>query len=122
MSRATGLQIVVAVPSPAVGTRIADALLDARLCACAQTLGPIQSRYEWRGKRESTREWLLVIKTRAALFAAVESAVKAVHPYELPEIIGVPMRPASAQYLEWIALQTKPTGRKAGTARRARVR
>jgi periplasmic divalent cation tolerance protein len=119
---AAGIQITVAVPSPAVASRIAAALLDAHLCACAQTLGPIRSHYEWQGKRELSREWLLVIKTRPALFNAVARRVRELHPYELPEIVACPMRPAWRPYLEWIALQTRDARLAAGTAGRRRPR
>jgi periplasmic divalent cation tolerance protein len=110
---------MVAVPSPRVARRIATALLEQRLCACAQTLGPIQSRYTWKGKLESAREWLLLIKTRPDLFAAVTRAVRRLHPYELPEIVGVPMRPALRPYLDWIAESTGPLRSSARRARRA---
>jgi len=119
---AAGVQVLVAVPSTAVATRIADALLDERLCACVQTLGPIASRYEWKGKRESAREWLLLVKTRAALFARVERAIRRLHPYELPEIVGLPMRPASRAYLDWVALQTRAPRLGTAASRRPRPR
>ena len=107
---AHGLQVLVAVPSVAVATRITKALLDQRLCACVQTLGPIQSVYLWKGKRERAREWLLLVKTQVGLYPAVERAVRSLHPYELPEIVGLPMRPALRPYLDWIAAATGDAG------------
>lgn len=132
--RASGfVQVQVAVPSPAVAGRIADALLDARLCACVQTLGPITSRYAWKGRRERGREWLLLIKTRTARVEALVRLVRRHHPYEVPEILAVPVRGGDAAYLEWLAAETAtrpraaaPTAtRGAGTrsgARRTRLR
>jgi periplasmic divalent cation tolerance protein len=112
--RATpAVQILVAVPSPAVARRLSAALLDARLCACAQTVGPITSRYVWRGQRATTREWLLLVKTRRALFGAVERAVRALHPYTVPEIAATPLAPVHAPYLAWLVDATTAPARNA---------
>jgi periplasmic divalent cation tolerance protein len=118
----SGLQVLVAVPSPAVATRLGTALLERHLCACVQTLGPIRSRYRWKGKLESAREWLLLVKTRPALYPAVEHVVRQLHPYELPEIVGLPMRPALWPYLEWIAATTASAGTVAPQRRAAPTR
>jgi periplasmic divalent cation tolerance protein len=106
--RSEALQILVAVPNRNVARRIADALLDARLVACAQTLGPMTSRYTWKGKREAQREWLLLLKTRRALASRVEAVVRALHPYEVPEIAGTKLSPVNAAYLAWLERETSP--------------
>jgi periplasmic divalent cation tolerance protein len=104
---APALQVIVAVPNARLAGRIAAALLERRLCACAQTLGPITSRYRWQGKIETAREVLLVVKTRRALFAAVERAVRELHPYEVPEIAALPLGPVHAPYLAWLRQATR---------------
>jgi len=116
------IQVVVAVPSPAVARRLSAALLDAELCACAQTIGPITSRYVWQGRRESAREWLLLVKTRRSLFGAVERTVRALHPYTVPEIAAITLHPVHAPYLAWLeAATTAPARsvRRGATAKRA---
>lgn len=86
--------------------RIAGELLEARLAACVQIAGPIESRYRWKGEIETAREWLCLIKTAAARFPEVERAIRAVHPYETPEIVETAISAGSAAYLEWIRTET----------------
>jgi periplasmic divalent cation tolerance protein len=120
------VQIQIAVPSADVAESLAMLLLERHLCACAQTVGPVTSRYWWKGSLEIAEEHLLLVKTRRALYAAVEATVRAAHPYELPEIVSVPLDPASKPYLDWIASSTasprKPSRRKAATPRARRSR
>jgi periplasmic divalent cation tolerance protein len=66
--------------------QIAAALVDQRLAACVQIIGPIESTYHWDDQQQTSEEWLVVIKTLAARFAAIEQAILAMHPYEQPEI------------------------------------
>ena len=73
-----------------------------RLAACVQVLGPINSTYRWQGKIETAQEWQCVAKTRAELFARVEEAIVRLHPYEVPEILAVPIEAASEDYLDWL--------------------
>ena len=122
------LQIVVAVPDSRLAGRIASALLAQRLCACAQTLGPVTSRYRWQGKLASGREYLLVVKTRGSLFTAVERAVRALHPSRVPEIAALPLGPVHEPYLAWLRevtrarprARTRPHSRVKPPGRRAR--
>ncbi|MDE2572372.1 MAG: divalent-cation tolerance protein CutA [bacterium] len=88
--------------------RIAQTLLERRLAACAQISGPISSSYRWRDGIESASEWLCAIKTRDALYAQVEAAIVALHPYETPEIVAVALAAGSAPYLTWIEESTTP--------------
>ena len=81
---------------------IANALVDRGLAACVSIQPGAQSVYRWQGKRESAREHLLLIKTRHGAYAALEQAIVALHPYELPEIIAVPITHGLAAYLAWI--------------------
>ena len=87
--------------------KIAHALVERRLAACVNVVGPIYSVYRWKGAVESTSEQLLVIKTTAARFPAVREAIGELHSYDLPECILVPVEDGSAEYLEWIGESVK---------------
>ena len=100
--RAEVVQVQVSVPSSRVGARLARALVESRLAACVQILGPIQSHYRWRGRIERAREWLLLIKTRGVLLDALEAELQRLHPYEVPEILAIPVQSAHAPYLDWL--------------------
>jgi periplasmic divalent cation tolerance protein len=107
---------------------IGRALVEERLAACANLVGPIRSIYRWKDNVEDATEHLLIIKTRASLYAALEKRVKELHSYEVPEIIAVKIESGSPQYLAWIHESTVAVrvrlARKfsAGRAERARVR
>lgn len=94
------------VDAAEVAQRLAAAVVEARLAACAAVSAPILSIYRWQGKVEEAREHQLVIKTRAALFPALEAFLRAHHPYEVPEILAVPVCAGSAPYMQWLAENT----------------
>ncbi len=83
--------------------RIAKALVEKRLAACIQILGPIVSTYWWKGNVETAGEWLCFIKTKRALYDKLEKAIKEIHSYETPEIIAVPIARGSKEYLGWLS-------------------
>ncbi|MFN3584878.1 divalent-cation tolerance protein CutA [Phenylobacterium sp.] len=85
--------------------RIADALLEEGLAACVQIL-PVHSRYRWKGKIERQDEHLLLIKTRRELFENVHGRILALHGYEQPEVIAMPVAEGDPGYLAWIAEAT----------------
>ena len=89
---------------------VADALLAARLAACVQILGPIESRYWWQGAREQASEWLCIVKTRSGLVDDVVAAVRAVHSYETPEILAVPVIGGDPAYLAWLEAESSGCG------------
>jgi periplasmic divalent cation tolerance protein len=89
-------------------TRLADLLVGANLAACVQILPEMESVYRWRGKIERQSEILLIAKTSVAKFADLEREVRALHGYETPEIIALPILAGSAPYLEWLAASLKP--------------
>ena len=93
--------LMTTVAARADGERIAGALLDEKLAACIQLL-PIESFYVWQGKRQRDGEILLLIKTRTALFDAAIARIKALHPYEMPEIAGLPFSAGFGGYFSWI--------------------
>ena len=86
--------------------RIAKTLVEERLAACVQVIGPIRSTYRWKGNVESAEEYLCLIKTRSALVKDVERRILHLHPYELPEIIAVPIETGYPPYLEWLEDET----------------
>lgn len=92
--------------------KIAGEVLEERLAACVNNLGTVKSRYWWKGKIDSADESLLLIKTRTELFEKLERAIKRVHPYEVPEIIGFSVEKGSEPYLDWIMRETGPADRK----------
>lgn len=102
------LVVLVTVGSESEAETIAGALLDERLAACVTIGGPIRSVYRWQGRIADDREWQLVIKTRSALFDALADRVRALHSYDVPEIIGLPVTAGSPTYLEWLDDVTPP--------------
>ncbi len=87
--------------------RIAKIIIEAKLAACVQIMGPIESTYRWKGKIEKAAEWFCFIKSTKKLYPDLESAIKKEHPYEVPEIIAVPVSGGSAEYLDWLKGQVK---------------
>ena len=83
-------------------TRLADLLVGAHLAACVQILPEMESVYRWEGKIERQSEVLLIAKTTTAKFAELEREVRALHSYETPEIVAVPMIAGSSPYLAWL--------------------
>jgi periplasmic divalent cation tolerance protein len=100
--------ILVTAPSREVGEQIAMKLVEERLAACANLVGPIQSTYRWEGVVQKDDEVLLMIKTRSELFELVAECVRQNHPYSVPEVIGVTISQGLPSYLEWIDKETAP--------------
>lgn len=100
--------VLITVPSTEVGEQVASALMEQKLAACVNILPSITSIFAWQGEVQNDREVLLVVKTRAELFhERLIPAVKAIHPYEVPEIIALPIVMGSQGYLDWIAAETE---------------
>jgi periplasmic divalent cation tolerance protein len=87
---------------------LARALVDKRLAACVNVLGEISSVYRWKGEIADESEVAVLIKTRATAYPALEAAIKALHPYEIPEIVAVPVAGGLPAYLDWVAAETSP--------------
>jgi len=81
---------------------IARSLVERRLAACVQILGPLTSIYRWKGRIETAKEWLCLIKSRQSLQGAIEQAIRALHPYETPEIVVQAITAGSRDYLDWL--------------------
>ncbi len=97
------VQVLTTVDSEEAAKRVASDLLDRRLAACVQIVGPILSRYRWQGKVEQAREWQCLVKTEAGRYREVEAAIREIHSYDEPEIIATPILAGSAGYLGWIS-------------------
>ncbi|MBO3769185.1 MAG: divalent-cation tolerance protein CutA [Candidatus Brockarchaeota archaeon] len=87
--------------------KIARILLEKRLAACFQIIGPMKSLYWWKGRIEEAEEWLCLIKSRDDVYEELEKTIKENHPYEIPEIIAIPIVYGSRSYLEWIDMELK---------------
>ena len=104
-------QVVIVMthwPDAATADALAGALVEARLAACASLTTGVQSVYRWQGKIERANEVTLTIKTTQRHYAALEAAIRAAHPYELPEIIALPVVAGLPSYLHWIVAETSP--------------
>jgi periplasmic divalent cation tolerance protein len=99
------LQISTAVGSVEEAKRMAAALVERRLAGCVQIVGPVQSVYRWQGAVERAEEWLCLVKTTRARYAAVEAAIRELHSYQCPEVIATPIVAGSAEYLAWLGEQ-----------------
>lgn len=99
----TELIVFVTVASRDEGERIAEALVGEQVAACVNVVGPIRSIYRWQGEVCRDDEHLLLIKTTRARYPALEARVKALHSYEVPEVVALPIEMGSAAYLEWLA-------------------
>ena len=89
-------------PTQDVAESIAMMLVENKLAACVNIVPGLTSVYEWQGNIEKSQEYLLLVKTKSTAFPAVESAIMERHPYELPEIISIPLNNGLANYLSWI--------------------
>lgn len=97
------LQVLTTAGSEEEAERISAALVERRLAACVQVIGPISSRYRWQGEVEHEREWLCQAKTTAERYRELEAAIRGLHSYEEPEIVATPIVTGSPGYLEWIS-------------------
>jgi periplasmic divalent cation tolerance protein len=96
------VQVTTTLPDEAAAQRVAAALVTERLAACAQVVGPVSSTYRWRGDIEHATEWYCHLKTTAARVGRLETRIRELHPYEVPEVIAVPIARGNPDYLTWI--------------------
>jgi periplasmic divalent cation tolerance protein len=95
-------QVTTTLPDRAAAERVASILVEERLAACAQVLGPIASTYRWEGRVVSAEEWYCHLKTTLARLAAAQARIRELHSYEQPEIIALPITDGDPGYLRWI--------------------
>ena len=105
------LLVLTNLPDRASAERLAQSLVAALLAACINILGPCRSVYRWKGAIENAEEHPMLIKTTRERYPALETAIRAGHPYELPEIIAVPLAAGFSGYLDWIAAETRALDR-----------
>ena len=98
--------VLVTAGSSEEAARIGQTLVAERLAACANVIGPIRSIYRWRGAVEDAAEHLLLLKARARDVTVLGERVRALHSYEVPEVLALPIRAGSAAYLAWLAEST----------------
>jgi periplasmic divalent cation tolerance protein len=99
-------QVSVACANEAEADRIAGNLVEQRLAACVQVVGPVRSTYRWQGVVETATEWLCLAKTRLVIVDDVIATVRAIHSYDTPEIVATPIVAGDADYLAWIDDET----------------
>jgi periplasmic divalent cation tolerance protein len=102
--------VMSAVGDAAAADALAESLVAARLAACVQIL-PVRSVYRWKGRMEKSGEQLLFVKTRAALTEKTIAWIRERHPYEIPEIVALPIQSGWRPYLDWIDAETRGEGR-----------
>lgn len=104
---ASYIQVVTTVTDRATAEQLAASLLEQRLAACVQ-IGPCSSWYRWQGKIEQSEELACTIKTRHDLFPEVCRAIRAIHPYQIPEILAMPVISGAESYLAWMEEELQP--------------
>jgi len=100
--KATHIIVLVTTSSREEAEKIAKTLLEERLVACANIIGPVHSLFWWQGKIDTAQEHLILMKTRKDLFSKLSERVKALHSYQIPEIIAVPIVKGFKPYMEWL--------------------
>jgi len=106
-TRAQTLLVLTNLPDQASAEALATALVTERLAACVNVLAPCRSVYRWQGEIERAQEIPLLIKSTTERYAALEAAIRVRHPYELPEIIAVPIAHGLPEYLTWVVTETR---------------
>lgn len=102
------LIVMCNVPDAALATQMATVLVEAQLAACVNILAPCQSVYRWQGKTECASEIPLLIKTTSEQYGALEAKIQALHPYEVPEIVALPLENGLSAYLGWVVGSVAP--------------
>ena len=100
------LLVLTSLPDRAAAERLSDSLIGSRLAACVNILAPCRSVYRWKDAVQQDEEHPMLIKTTAERYAELEAAIRAGHPYELPEIIAVAVERGLPAYLDWVAAET----------------
>lgn len=101
------LLVLCTCPGNTVAAEISTALIEQNLAACVNRVPGVKSWFRWQGHLEQEEEVLLLIKTTTARFAELEAMVRRLHPYDVPEVIGIPIAAGSEAYLEWIREATQ---------------
>jgi periplasmic divalent cation tolerance protein len=100
------LLVLTNLPDRAAAEKLAEALIQKRVAACVNIMAPCRSVYRWKGAVQHDEEYPVLIKTTRESYAALEAAIREAHPYELPEIVAVPIERGLPAYLDWVATET----------------
>ena len=100
------INVITTVDSREILEKIGRLLLEKRLVACLQIIGPIRSAYWWKGQLEEAEEWIGIMKTRRELYSAVEKEIRALHPYEVPQIEAIEAVSVLPAYQRWLVDET----------------
>jgi periplasmic divalent cation tolerance protein len=100
------LQVITTVGTKEDASLLSRRLVESRAAACVQVFGPVESTYRWEGTVEISQEWQCFIKTERRHFSAVSRIIRENHPYEIPELIALPIVEGSVEYLRWISRET----------------
>lgn len=95
-------QVTTTLPDQASAARLAAVLVEERLAACAQVVGPVSSTYRWQGAVEHATECYCHLKTTVSRLPALQARIRELHPYDVPEVIALPITGGSSDYLRWI--------------------
>ncbi len=101
------LVVITNLPDRAAAEKLAATLVESRLAACVNILAPCRSVYRWKDAIQHDEEHPMLVKTTVERYPALESAIRAGHPYELPEIIAVPVSAGLPAYLDWVRDETR---------------
>lgn len=104
--------VYVTTPSVKAAERIALAVVEEGLAACANVLGPIRSLFRWKGKVERAREAVLILKTRQSRVAALTRRIKALHTYSMPCVVALPILGGNDDFIEWVAAESAPRSKR----------
>jgi periplasmic divalent cation tolerance protein len=99
--------VITNLPDRESAAKLAHLLVERRLAACVNILSPCCSVYRWKGKTEDAEEFPMLIKTTKDRYAELEAAIRAGHPYELPEIVAIPLAGGLSAYLKWVDSETR---------------
>ncbi len=99
------IQVFTTVDSREAAETIARVLVERRLAACVQVLGPLRSTYWWEGAIETAEEWLCLIKTTERAYTGLQEVIRENHPYDVPEILAVPVVAGHSDYIAWLESQ-----------------
>lgn len=102
------LLLLTNLPDAASANLLAAQLVERRLAACVNCLAPCRSTYRWQGRVEQAEEFPLLIKTVRERYAAIEATLRELHPYEVPELIAVPLAGGLPAYLDWVRAECSP--------------
>ena len=100
------IQVVTTTDSADLASKIAQTLVERRAAACVQVVGPVQSKYWWKGDIEEAEEWVCLIKARSADYDRIEAIISGAHSYDVPEILAFPVQQGSRRYLDWLEAET----------------